>query len=194
MKFRLVEDCLNEAKDWYEISGGINNYYIYGNSVSDVENTANRILGRIPKEGKFKQSFDKYVLQSFIKDYSSMPIFTTMKCNATPTNNILTISERQFRRDATAAVMYLDSIAENPIFKDSSPYVHHIDGKEYNNNPNNLIVWKNLNYGGIIHRLAHLDRMAPYLFKSGTYVEDVFVWDGSINDWKKAHTITISVT
>lgn len=193
MKFKLVEDYLNEAKDWYEISGGANNYYIYGTSVTDAEHTANRILGRIPKEGTFKQSFDKDVLASFITDYSPIANFITSKYVTTPTTNILTAKERQLRREASAVAMSLDNIARTPKFKENTPYVHHIDGKEYNNGPNNLLAWKNSEYAGIIHRLAHLDKMAPHLFRIGTYSEDVFVWDSSINDWKRAHTIEITV-
>ena len=99
--------------------------------------------------------------------------------------NILSRTDRSFRRDATDTVNKTTPPIQNI-------YTHHEDGKEYNQDISNLMIWSN-NDKNIAH-IAHIVAHDSNNYSASPYNKniDIYDYDTVSKNWVCVATLHVS--
>ena len=149
----LNEELLTE-KFWFKVTHKnptkrVKDFYLYSNDATDARSSLKHIY-ELSKGNHAKQSIDQSVKIDLLSTYPNIKDVSIRSFKSIPSMNILSRTDRSFRRDATDTVNKTTPPIQNI-------YTHHEDGKEYNQDINNLMIWSNndKNIAHIAHIVAH---------------------------------------
>ena len=190
----LTGELLTE-KLWFTVTHRdptkrVKDFYLYSVDQADAEESLKHIF-KLKTGNHAKQSFDKNVKDDLLKtypNYSDLDV-SSVGSKTIPPNNILSIVDRSFRREA-------DKVVKNTNLPkaliNSKIYKHHIDGNEYNQALDNLLIWENSNssMSHMIHNLCHGTASLTSPAKD-TFSTPVYRYNGT--NWILYRTIDVTI-